>query len=755
MLGLNCHIYKDKGEVTKVTTPNGEESLLYKEALRVLGDKDKALDVWSTAYSNGYAEYLNLSPKEINLAETDKNGEPLYRNIMAYLGDKVHVSGSYVSEQMRELNNFMMALNLSSAEDVRDIIENTFYKQNKLLINEYNLRDSGLYTEQEINRIISSPKIRKEVSDALSSLMEYLEDNIPNRSYYLAEPVGEDLIYADGYNIYGKRNIINPSDIDIALRQQVGGIKSRRDFDKAMGELSYQQVVERYISDPEYAERIYERYSELTRIPIVKIGVDGLVPAGSDTAGMLISYASSGVNSEAMLDSIESINMLDPQSWTEENIVPILKGIESDAVKMGIDIVGLPTMFDTKTQEEFDEFLNALYIFTNELNTPNVDVDFTGFAEVYDRFFDRNKENIYVTSLDENLSELDLVYMRSSLSKGELFDRYNLLAIPGYNHIYQRIEKDNIDDIYQELYDAHLGLEGGAGLLPTKAFYPTAFSGGKFDQRKLDDPNNQEDIIRDMKRYIMSTVLPNETEEMALYHIIYGHPAYEQEDVNIQREYNIFKSAKEGIDIAKTWNIRQWILNQKLNNPNLYEAGLKYIEIDSIGNISLMSDDPNVLKSVDLALDNLSIREDFKQYAFISNEPTLQNLFYINNNGNDFQNSAFRGWLYSRHPSLLTDFRGVWQRQSTGFIEADSYDDFIKVNGSIYGKVNERLTGSMYQRIANTQDGVMYPMADIGGLEYNTGMPQEETVAGGSSSSMVRVDKTIPASDPLNIRLEC
>lgn len=755
MLGLNCHIHKNKGEVTKVTSPNGEDSLLYKEALQVLGDKNKALDVWSTAYSNGYAEYLDLSPKEIGLAQVDKNGEPLYRNVMAYLGDKVYVSGSYTSPQMRELNNFMMASKLTT-EDVRNAIENSFYKQNNLIINEYNLRDSGLYTEEEIRRIVNDPDIRREVEESLSSLIEYLEDNIPNRDYYLAEPVGEDLIYADGYNIYGKRNIVNPSDIDIALRDQVGGIKDRTEFDRAMGGLSYQQVVERYISDPEYASRIYNRYSALTRIPKMEIGGDGLAPAGSDTAGILIMYSHySGTDSEAMLDAIESINMIEPESWTSETVKPVLKSIEINAVKMGIDVIGLSDMYDTRTQDQFDEFLSTLYVFTTELGTQDANVDFNGFAEVYDRFFDRNKENVYVTSLSNNLAVLDLVYMRSSLSKAELFDRYNLLAVPGYNHIYQQISKENIDDVYTELYNTHLGLEGGAGVLPTKAFYPTAFSGGKFDQRKYDNPDNQEDIMRDMKRYVMSTILPNETEEMALYHIIYEHPSIEQEYVDIQREYDIFKSAKKIPDFGNIGFIRQWLLSEKLYSKKKYEEGLKYFYFDAIGNLSLISDDPNVIKAADLALDNERVREDVKNLAFVSNEPTLQNLFYINDNGNNFQDTAFRGWLYTRHPSMLPDFRGIIQGRSRGIIEANSYDDFIKVEGSIYGKINERTVGCVYQRIGLAENGMLYADADIADLEMNTGMPQEETVAGAGASSMVRIDKTIPVSDPLNSRLEC
>ena len=56
-MGLACRITRKNGAIERVEAPNGSESMLYRDALSILGDSDKALGVMATAYTDGFKSY--------------------------------------------------------------------------------------------------------------------------------------------------------------------------------------------------------------------------------------------------------------------------------------------------------------------------------------------------------------------------------------------------------------------------------------------------------------------------------------------------------------------------------------------------------------------------------------------------------------------------------------------------------------------------------------------------------------------------
>lgn len=50
-MGVKCQIEKKGNKIERVEAPNGEPSVLYESALKVLGDSERALQVWAKAYT--------------------------------------------------------------------------------------------------------------------------------------------------------------------------------------------------------------------------------------------------------------------------------------------------------------------------------------------------------------------------------------------------------------------------------------------------------------------------------------------------------------------------------------------------------------------------------------------------------------------------------------------------------------------------------------------------------------------------------
>lgn len=64
----NCSIIRDnKGNITDVKAPNGASSLLYKAALTLTQDQNKALDIWAVSQTSNFVEEV-LSPIKFQAA---------------------------------------------------------------------------------------------------------------------------------------------------------------------------------------------------------------------------------------------------------------------------------------------------------------------------------------------------------------------------------------------------------------------------------------------------------------------------------------------------------------------------------------------------------------------------------------------------------------------------------------------------------------------------------------------------------------
>lgn len=127
----SCQIKRNEitGEITKVLAPNGETSLLYKDAKALLGNEEQAVDLWATAYTPSfkyrYGDWESLA-REVRIGNTqeadklssavsitlDKNGEPPLSSLSDYYPKNIKPKESN-SVLRNKISNFLTGIGVS------------------------------------------------------------------------------------------------------------------------------------------------------------------------------------------------------------------------------------------------------------------------------------------------------------------------------------------------------------------------------------------------------------------------------------------------------------------------------------------------------------------------------------------------------------------------------------------------------------------------------------------------------------------
>ena len=86
-MGVKCQIEKKENKIERVEAPNGEPSVLYESALKLLGNSERALQVWAKAYTSDFLSYYGHwnNPDPGEMFNTDPNGEPLLEDVLSYM----------------------------------------------------------------------------------------------------------------------------------------------------------------------------------------------------------------------------------------------------------------------------------------------------------------------------------------------------------------------------------------------------------------------------------------------------------------------------------------------------------------------------------------------------------------------------------------------------------------------------------------------------------------------------------------------
>ena len=746
-VGLNCRIIKNvDGSIHTVEAPNGEPSILYKEALRVTGSEDKASDIWAIAYTKGYADYIGMKVQDIaSDANVDQNGEPLFEDVSNYILAKESVSGDYTRGEMVDVNDFIASTGFRSVDNIYDRLSMLF-DDGSIIFTKARLTSSGIWSEAEAERIMGNPVIAARAKISIRRFMDYYSSYEESQDYYMVDEASDVLVHTEEYTSFGTRKILEPFIVSNRMKEELSGITDRSEFDRAVNSLPYGEVVERYNEDADYAESVYNKYSTLSKIPVV------------DTEGNSINQIESGFRMffrmpkrSDFIKADETMNdllMMDQTEWDSDATIPKLKHLESYAAGMELDIVGLSDMHDSKTREEIVPFISDLMIFSRMVQSEGFssERDISVMLSSRESLFGKPAEDYKIEELSENLRDLNLVYFSSSMDSKSAFEDFGLLSVNGYPGVYQKVDNSvSKEDIYEFLYEAETDRDLRAKIIPDSAMKSIMGKDG-VDFYKLRDPKNKEVVIMDIASYVRGRMLPGDTEQMAAYRVAFGHPENARDNIQDINRYldRYMESERKVVTYSLAQDIYHKLLKLKVKNAERYNdifSGIKYIPGKGF---CLLHSDMHTLRGIDLAMED-DLRDSFKKYALSSIEPSLFDMFYIKRHSMGEANEGFYMQYYMDNPAALKESKGSSEQVSDKIMSiSGEFSNFVRTGSNVYEKISEHDSGSYYAEIGTDMTGVMEKIGSIS--ERNAG--QEV----GNSVSFI---DSVSRNSEISRRLEC
>lgn len=709
-MGVACKVFKNKeGKVEKVEAPNGLDSFLYESALSATGNEDRALEVWATAYTPGFQSYYGMweSPETGELFDLDSNGEPKLFDVIKYLEKDANIVGTYTKEDVLNINSFIESLGLSDIDSLVNKIQAAFYSNGYLEINRRTLLNSGLYSNEEIDRIMSDGFILDQVTESITNLMSGYSDLVEDdRSdyYFSNDNSGEFIIPKnDSYDSFGKNKVYSPAELDLILQEAVGGITDRAEFNRRMSEIGYPEISERYENDYNFRESVYNRYSSMVEFTPYYVSESG-VREGSKTYFELMDYSyPNPVKLNEIRNMISDVTSLTDEEFNSSDTLDKLNSIEKAATDFGIDLSGLSS--GDISHGMADDLLVGLDIYLTGINRGDYSYAST-LANTIDNVLNRRKGNAMF--LPGYLRGKNLVMVRTNLSDKEMFERYNLLRVG--KGLYERVNRSgNYSRIYPSIAELS---KKDPSILPASAYPPSMFKDGVLNVDRLRRSSGKE-LEESIRRYVLSQTEYDNTEEMVLFKMLGGMPLREPDpDIDMQRELNrymnkgMFEPNKASLD--KLWDV---YLKSKVDNTELYNSVYKYLDFGS-NDLDIKSSDRSILKSIDLNVKG-SARSILFGYAMASVNPNIKDLFFIQNESN-YAGEDFYHYIYSRNPRLVKEYKGSYSNREDSSISINGmYDNFTRIGGDVYMKIAEDQNGSIYKNLGGTESEVKYQSTQI------------------------------------------
>jgi hypothetical protein len=367
-------INKSSGEVREVRAPNGAHSALYNDALAYTGNSQAALNIWAAAYTPEFAAFAD------GRYNADGNGEPLLDDVLHFI--TTTIGDTLSNADMRDLRNLSASAGGMSPDTFANRMWDAFYGTGIFIVDENRLKQSGLYTEDEIYNILNQSELRDKIRKTLSVLRKTQLSENSSLPEGIKHPAG--IVHEARTTVFGKRAAVNPAVVERTLTDVLGGIKDRAAFDQALRTLPYEEIIERY-ADPDYANALFEHYSACTIIPVVEISDKGL--QAYRTANLPFTpFEATPETLSGAIDvflQTEAPNHVSQADGSTENLINI---ISRESAHIGVDMTNLPRAYATKSFPDVQDFVASYQTFLNKKNND--------FANEYNRFFEIKDDKV-------------------------------------------------------------------------------------------------------------------------------------------------------------------------------------------------------------------------------------------------------------------------------------------------------------------------------------------------------------------------
>lgn len=682
-----CQIHRNytTGEVDRVTTPNGVDSSLYKDALAITKDAEKALNIWATAYTDSYKNSYGEWAEEPSLSQ-----------VMDFINIDSKEDKLSTEEALSILNTSQL-LGIQP-EQLYFNLKNTFFNfNNQLVVDAERLRNSGLYTEDEIIDLLQFPSLRAGLIDTLSKMKnsfaeETFTTNIDLSEYPLIIKTGEK-------NKLGKNIIIPPTEVENYIIKTLKSLDEIDSLDRT--------DIKDALTTPEakaYVKSLLDTYQAVS-VYTVKGGILD-VKLNNELAVTLLETVTVNEDKVDFSEATSFIRDIPQDDWYSrgEEIVSLLKDIEWEAAQIGLDIVGLADSYSFKSKEEVVgllELIDDFNVYTEELTVNEVDI--LDLATEINDYFDNNDSMATKIISPNKFKGRDLAVIEGPVDENYVYRVGGFIKL--FNNVYERVEP--IGDFETVLENVYQSVRSNPELLPREAYSSFGLVKGNIDFKSIYDLNNKDLVKASIRSFSgrMIKDIPGEisedldtSKEVALLKSLHGS----QETARPYKDLSIINKSitgnKEYLVTDFVSDFYKQLLTNKVEETDLWNNALKYFQINNNGIDIDVSDE--VKEQIKLSLINdQQLYDALVNYSLISKNDNLDFLREIIETPS-FDTIENRRDFAVNFPETVKKIDKEYTRMSDNtLIINNSHEEFIKLNDGIYELTDYENGVSVYSKV--------------------------------------------------------
>lgn len=635
-----CEIIFNKNNIPEVKT----YPLLFKEIMNYYdGNVDNALSLYGMTMTD---EFKDLKIKKPNLEDLllfsdnfDSYSKKLDKDDIILFTD--------------------LTLNTEDVDNLKDKFVDAFSKEGIFDIDKKRLKESKLFTDNDIDFIINLDNIKP-----LQSLYYGLKngnDEFQNIvSEYIISKDGMTKINPDGFYKWAMTNYI--------------GIQSKNEiYNKALSinddiVVDNPQIIETIEKDIKNKQKLQSYETE-------EYGEEVVNKKDGDTKTTLMLTLDVDQDFTSILDQLTFLitRKIDVFVDNIDQIQKYLNNLEIQFAEKGIDMSNLSEIGVNKSYNELQDFIGSLYNFLLDLQNKDVESlneTIEDFSNKYDLFF--GKQTMNETKIAEKMDEDSVyLYLETNLDEETLFKNNSIIKFS--KNIYQKITDNlELDELYELIYQ-------NPNLLPKEVY-----------SVKIED-KNKDIILEDIDEYVTNEskkiLTPNSDnniiKKIQAYKILNG--------IDLDQDYteNLNNSYLQG----KWINPKEFLIN--FNKKILKNKKLKDIFYFSNRGLEARYMGEYTKKQLEIELTDREFK-DLQQYALLSNNDSISYLKPEYELMETSDVNILRNY-YANNIEKLKELSNPYQILGTTIIVKNINDNFIKVKGELYEKVNE----GIYELIEN------------------------------------------------------
>ena len=651
-MSIGCRIHRNKvsNEVIGVEAPNGKNSLLYDNALKYTNDKEEALKLYSIGNSDEFKKN-NIDEFENENFVKDINGEPLLEDVINFL--KLTEKNNISIDNKIHFDNLSNSFN-GDNEQLKNILSNAFLDElGNFEIDENKIRKSNLYSEEEIENILSDNNTQNNIKNNIYNLDKF--NSTKSNDYNLK-------ITTEGFDSFGKKLFYKEEDLLDDILNKTTTVNNEEDFNKTLKEILPENIFNAIYDNKSLYDRLLGISLNSKNIEVKTFknnNIENVLKI--DTFNSLKNSLLIHVNKE-LLKNLEILSNLSYDTILNnyDDISKLLTSIEKQAIESNVDIIGLKDNYLNSEIEKSHSFIKTLNSFFKSIDSGIInDHVLKTYSDIYNEYFNIQHDNkiVNIDFLNSNK-----IYYIENLDDLNAY-KNNLLHIK--DNFYIKIDNYKYEDLKNKILEE--------------------YKNGNNIFEKIIPENIKSDYI--LNRYIESIIedkinsLKDKVDEQNIQDyksIILLKTLFNSEDSK-------YKKNKE-IDSDFISDLTSTILNEKFKNSELYNKIYKFLSIEN-NSVKINSKEQIIKDRINNILDNTNINNKLKEYFKEDVYKSDRESAFYNKENIDYLNKDFEKYK----DIILTNIN----------------KDFIKLDNEIYEKIDDSKGIIVYAKLVKNKEGIV------------------------------------------------